>query len=192
MANCMKVNYRRTYLCIDQHQFRFQCRRSGKQPLYPVCFGDGSMIRDILYGANISEGSLPANGAVTSKNGITNWQIIHKIMQHSWKKQNSATLEFETEQRANSLYFLGNSANGTFCCISTANYTDGTSASAGNITIGDWFGSKWIYSRCLWFGTLVQVYQKLLPTKLTLANAFRLFECPVRRSYQESLISYIE
>ena len=39
----------------------------------------------ILYGANVQdEGSLPANGAVTSKMVLnTSWQIIHKIMQHS-------------------------------------------------------------------------------------------------------------
>ena len=98
----------------------------------------------ILYGANIqSEGSLPANGAVTSKNGIE-YQLADYTQNNAalMKEANSATLEFETEQRANSLYFLGISANGTSTVSVTANYTDGTSASAGNITIGDWFGSN--------------------------------------------------
>ena len=137
----------------------------------------------ILYGANIqSEGSLPANGAVTSKNGIE-YQLADYTQNNAalMKEANSATLEFETEQRANSLYFLGISANGTSTVSVTANYTDGTSASAGNITIGDWFGSNESTVGVYGLGRVgTGITSEAVADQIDARYQFRLFECPVQ------------
>lgn len=137
----------------------------------------------ILYGANVqAEGSLPANGAVTSKNGIE-YQLADYAQNNAalMKEANSATLEFETEQRANSLYFLGISANGTSTVSVTANYTDGTSASAGNITIGDWFGSNESTVGFYGLGRVgTGITSEAVADKIDARYQFRLFECPVQ------------
>lgn len=137
----------------------------------------------ILYGANVqAEGSLPANGAVTSKNGIE-YQLADYTQNNAalMKEANSATLEFETEQRANSLYFLGISANGTSTVSVTANYTDGTSASAGNITIGDWFGSNESTVGVYGLGRVgTGITSEAVADQIDARYQFRLFECPVQ------------
>ena len=137
----------------------------------------------ILYGANIqAEGSLPVNGAVTSKNGIE-YQLADYTQNNAalMKEANSATLEFETEQRANSLYFLGISANGTSTVSVTANYTDGTSASVGSITIGDWFGSNESTVGVYGLGRVgTGITSEAVADQIDARYQFRLFECPVQ------------
>lgn len=97
----------------------------------------------VLFGSDVQEqGSLAANGTITSKNGIE-YQFADYTQNNValMKTANDATLEFAAAHKANNLYFLAISANGTSTVTVTANYADGTTAEAGTLTIGDWFGN---------------------------------------------------
>ena len=76
---------------------------------------------------------------------------------------------------------MGISANGTSTVSVTANYTDGTSASAGNITIGDWFGSNESTVGVYGLGRVgTGITSEAVADQIDARYQFRLFECPVQ------------
>lgn len=135
----------------------------------------------ILFGGNVQEkGSLSANGIVTSKNGIE-YQFADYAQNNAalMKEKSDATLEFANAQKANNLYFLGISANGTSTISVTVNYTDETSVEVGTLTIGDWFGNDESTVGVYGLSRIGTGGADAPTDQIDNRYQFRLFECPV-------------
>ncbi|MEG1905355.1 MAG: discoidin domain-containing protein, partial [Bacteroidales bacterium] len=98
----------------------------------------------VFYTSAVQEnGAITADGTLTSTSGIIyNLGDVAANNAVLLKSNKTADVQFEGAQKAQRLYFLTTSANGSSSLDVTVHYTDGTSEPTTTFSLDDWFGGS--------------------------------------------------